>query len=190
MQKGKTISKLLGLKQVELAMLLKVSKGQLAMYETFKRNLPISALLPLAEMLRFMKEESLKSGSSEVMQFQAAQKKKVLAQLLKESQYKQKLLERKLEIAVNKYQTNKTAMELMRYIDNEATKKEDSLNDLVKVIERRAATELEHNSWGVVAKFQIQKKVLLMEEKMLLKFTIYNLGFTTKIAGLFCGSRL
>ncbi|OGS75331.1 MAG: hypothetical protein A3G95_04585 [Flavobacteria bacterium RIFCSPLOWO2_12_FULL_31_7] len=172
MQKGKTISKLLGLKQVELAMLLKVSKGQLAMYETFKRNLPISALLPLAEMLRFMKEESLKSGSSEVMQFQAAQKKKVLAHLLKENQFKQKLLERKLERAERKYQANKTALQLMQFLEKEATKKGDSPNNLVKVIERRAANELEKNNWDVVAKLQIQKEVLVAEAEILLKFMV------------------
>ncbi len=169
MRKGKSICKQLGIKQEELAILLNISKGQLAMYETGKRELPTAALLLLAPMLQFLKEERLKSGSAEVLKFQTAQKKKVLAQLLKENQYKQKLLERKLEIAVNKYQANKTAMELMRYIDNEATKKGDSLNDLVKVIERRATTELEQNSWEVVVKLQIQKEVLLAEEKMLLK---------------------
>jgi transcriptional regulator with XRE-family HTH domain len=172
MRKGKQICKELGLKQEELAVLLNISKGQLAMYETGKRELPTAAMVVLATMLQVVQEESLKSGSAKVLKFQTAQKKKVLAQLLKDNQYKQKLLEKKLEIAEKKFQSNKTAMELMRYIDNEATKKGDSLNDLVKVIERRATTELEQNSWEVVVKLQIQKEVLLAEEKMLLKFTI------------------
>ena len=172
MRKGKSICKELGIKQEELAMLLNISKGQLAMFETGKRDLPIAAMQQLAPMLQFVQEESLKSGSAEVMKFQTAQKQKVLAQLLKENQYKQKLLERKLEIAEHKYQTNKTAMQLMRFLEKEATKKGDSPNGLVKVIERRAAKELEQNSWEVVVKLQIQKEVLVAEEKMLLKFTI------------------
>lgn len=172
MRKGKPICKELGLKQEELAVLLNISKGQLAMFETGKRELPTSAMLLLAPMLQFVQEESLKSGSAEMLKSQAVLKKKVLAQLLKENQYKQKLLERKLEIAENKYQANKTAIELMRFLEKEATKKEDSPNGLVKLIERRAATELEQNSWEVVAKLQIQKEVLLMEEKMFLEFTI------------------
>ena len=173
MQKGKTVSKLLGLKQEKLALLLNISKGQLAMFETGKRDLPIAAMQQLAPMLQFVQEESLKSGSAEMFKSQTEQKKKVLAQLLKENEYKQKLLERKLEIAEHKYQMNKTAMQLMQFLEKEATKKGDSPNGLVKVIERRAATELEQNSWEVVAKLQIQKEILLMEEKMLLK----KLGF-------------
>lgn len=169
MQKGKTISKLLGLKQEELAELLKVNKSQLAMFETSKRDLPIAAMQQLAPMLQFVQEESLKSGSAEVLKSQTAQKNKVLAHLLKENQYKQKLLERKLEIAEHKYQTNKTAMQLMQFLEKEATKKGDSPNGLVKVIERRATSELEQNSWEVVVKFQIQKELLLAEEKVLLK---------------------
>jgi transcriptional regulator with XRE-family HTH domain len=172
MRKGEPICKELGLKQEELAVLLNISKGQLAMFETGKRDLPIAAMQQLAPMLQFVQEESLKSGSAEVLKFQTAQKKKVLAHLLKDNKYKQKLLEKKLEIAENKFQANKTALQLIRFLENDASKKGNSPNGLVKVIERRAATELEQNSWEVVTKFQIQKKVLLMEEKMLLKFTI------------------
>jgi len=186
MQKAKTISKLLGIKQEELAVLLKVNKSQLAMFETGKRDLPIAAMQQLASMLQFVQEESLKSSSAELLKSQTEQKKKVLEQLLKENQYKQKLLEKKLEIAENKLQSNSTAMQLMRFLDNEATKKGDSPNGLVKLIEARAASELKKNSCEVVTKLQIQKEVLLMEEKMLLKFTIYNLGFTTKIVEVFC----
>lgn len=172
MRKGKSICKELGLKQEELAVLLNISKGQLAMFETGKRELPTSAMLLLAPMLRFVQEESLKSGSAEVLKFQTAQKKKVLAQLLKENQYKQKLLERKLEIAEHKYQANKTALELMRFLKSEALKQEVPANDFVKIIQIRAKSDLEKNGWEVVVKLQIQKEVLLMEEKMLLEFTI------------------
>jgi transcriptional regulator with XRE-family HTH domain len=78
MQKVKTISKLLGLKQDELAVLLKVNKSQLAMFETGKRDLPIAAMQQLASMLQFVQEESLKSGSAEMLKSQTEQKKKVL----------------------------------------------------------------------------------------------------------------
>jgi DNA-binding transcriptional regulator YiaG len=169
MQKGKTVSKLLGLKQEELAMLLNISKGQLAMFETGKRGLPTSALLLLAPMLQFVQGESLKSGSAEVLKVQEEQKKKVLEQLLKENKYKQKLLERKLEMAENKYKANIAAMQLMQFLENEPIRKEVPANRLIKIIEARAKSELEKNGWGVVAKFQIQKEVLLAEEKMLLK---------------------
>ncbi len=172
MRKGKPICKELGLKQEELAVLLNISKGQLAMFETGKRDLPIAAMQKLASMLQFVQEESLKSGSAEVLKSQTEQKKKVLEHLLRENQYKQKLLEKKLEIAEKKFQSNCTAMQLMRFLEIDASKKGDSPNGLIKGIEARAVKELEQNSWEVVVKLQIQKEVLLMEEKMLLEFTI------------------
>ena len=169
MQKTQTVSKLLGLKQEELAMLLKVSKGQLAMYETGKRELPVSALLSLVPMFQFLKEERLKSCSAEILKSQAEQQKKVLEHLLRENKYFQTEVSKKLEMAERKYQENLLAIQLMRFLEDEANKKGDSPNGLVKLIEARAATELKKNNWEVVAKLQIQKEVLLAEEKMLLK---------------------
>ena len=72
-------------------------------------------------------------------------------------------------MAERKYQANMSAIHLMQYLENEATKKGASPNGLVKLIEARAATELKKNNWEVVAKLQIQKEVLLAEEKKLLK---------------------
>jgi transcriptional regulator with XRE-family HTH domain len=169
MQKGKTVSKLLGLKQEELAMLLKVSKGQLAMYETGKRELPVSALLSLVPMFQFLKEERLKSCSAEILKSQAEQQKKVLEHLLRENKYFQTEVSKKLEMAERKYQAIMSAIHLMQYLENEVTKKGASPNGLVKLIEARAVNELKKNSWEVVAKLQIQKEVLLAEEKKLLK---------------------
>lgn len=169
MPKGKTISTQLGLKQEELAMLLNISKGRIAMFETGKRGLPTSALELLLPMLQFLQDESLKSGSATLLKSQEEQKKKILGRLLKESQYKIKLLDRKLEIAEKKYQANSTAMQLMRFLESEISKKGDSQNGLLKLIESRATIDLKKNSWEVVAKLQIQKKVLLREEKILLK---------------------
>ena len=123
MKKQENIRALFGIPQEDLAILLKVTRSQLAMFETGKRDLPIAAMQQIAPMLQFVQEESLKSGSAKVLKFQTAQKKKVLAQLLKDNQYKQKLLEKKLEMAKNKYQANMAAMQLMQFLENDASKK-------------------------------------------------------------------
>lgn len=169
MQKRKTISKLLGIKQEELAMLLKAHKSQLAMFETSKRDLPTTAMVLLAPMLQFVQEESLKSGSAEMLKAQVEQTKKVLAQLLKENQYKQKLLERKLEIAGNKYQANLSAIQLMRFLEEEAIKKGETPDALLKLIASRAASDLKNNNWELIIKYKIKYEVLQAEEKLLLK---------------------
>jgi transcriptional regulator with XRE-family HTH domain len=164
MKKSENIREILGVSQEDLAVLLKVTRSQLSMYELGKRDLPTSALLQLAPILKFMHEESLKLGSADLLKFQAEQQKKVLEQLLKENQYKQKLLERKLEIAEKKYQSNVAAMQLMRYLEREAPE-----TRLIKVIEAKATSELEKNGLEVLTKYKIQKEVLLAEEKILLK---------------------
>lgn len=169
MRKGKSICKQLGIKQEELAMLLNISKGQLAMFETGKRELSTSAMQQLAPMLKFMHEESLKLGSAEILKSQELQQKKVLEHLLKENKYFQTEVSKKLEMAKRKYQANISAIQLMRFLENEATKKGETPDELLKLIEGRAASDLGKNNWEVVVKLQIQKEVLLTEEKILLK---------------------
>jgi len=173
MQKTKTVSKLLGLKQEELAMLLKVSKGQLAMYETFKRELPVSALLSLVPMFQFLKEERLESGSAEILKAQQEQQKKVWEHLLKENKYFQTEVSKKLEMAERKYQSNMSAIHLMQFLQNEATKKGETPDALLELIEGRAASDLRKNNWGVVTKYQMELEFLQAQEKILLK----KLGF-------------
>ena len=51
MEKTDNIRSLLGLSQENLALLLKVSRSQIAMYELGKRNLPVHAMEMLAIML-------------------------------------------------------------------------------------------------------------------------------------------
>jgi transcriptional regulator with XRE-family HTH domain len=169
MQKRKTVSKLLGLKQEELAMLLKVNKSQLGMFETGKRELPTAALLLLAPMLQFLKEERLKSGSAEILKSQEEQKKKVWEHLLKENKYFQTEVSKKLEMAERKYQANMSAIQLMQYLQNEATKKGETPDDLLELIEARAVSDLRKNNWGVVTKHQLEYEFLQAEEIMLLK---------------------
>ena len=169
MQKRKAICKQLGVKQEELAMLLNISKGQLAMFETGKRELPTSAMQQLAPMLKFMHEESLKSGSAELLKSQEEQQKKVLEHLLKENKYFQREVSKKLEMAKRKYHANISAMQLMRFLENEATKKRETPDELLKLIEGRAASDLSKNNWRVVTKYQMEYEFLQAQEKILLK---------------------
>lgn len=169
MNKGKTISKLLGLKQEELAMLLKVHKSQLAMFETGKRGLPAAALLVLAPMLEFVQKVKLQSGSAEVLKSQVEQKRKVVTYLLKENKYHQTEISKKLEKLEDKYQVNLSVIQLMRFLEEEAIIKGETPDVLLKLIESRAATDLKKNNWEVIIKYKIKYEVLKAEEKVLLE---------------------
>lgn len=61
MRKGASICKQLGIKQEELAMLLKISKGQLAMFEIGKRDIPLTAKKQLTELLMGVQANKLKT---------------------------------------------------------------------------------------------------------------------------------
>lgn len=164
MKKSENIREILGVTQEDLAELLKVTRSQLSMYELGKRDLPLTATLKLVQMLQHMQNDNMKSGSAELFKFQAEQQKKVLEQLLKDNQYNQMVLERKLVIAEKKYQANVAAIQLMRFLEKEAPE-----TGLIKGIEAKATTELEKNGLGVLTKYKIQKEVLQAEEKILLK---------------------
>lgn len=58
MQKRTTIREQLGVTQEELALLLKVTRSQLAMYELGKRDLPVAAKKQLSELLLYVMEQS------------------------------------------------------------------------------------------------------------------------------------
>lgn len=166
MKKDITICKLLGIKQDDLAMLLNVSKGQLAMYETGKRDLPVTAKLQLATILQYMQEDSDKQDSmATILKAQMVHQKKVLEQMLQTNKYKQLLLEKKRLLVEKKYHSNLSAIKLMQFL-----KKEDAKNELIKVIESKATADLEKNGLAVLTRFHIEKEVLLAEEKMLRKF--------------------
>jgi hypothetical protein len=124
-------------------------------------------------MFQFLKEERLKSGSAEILKSQEEQQKKVWEHLLKENKYFQTEVSKKLEMAVRKYQSNRSAIELMRFLENEAVKKGETPDDLLQLIESRAASDLRKNNWGVVTTYQMEYEFLQLQEKILLK----KLGF-------------
>ena len=61
MKKENAIRKLLGINQHDLALLLQVSRSQVAMYESGKRRLPLQAMEKLSKLLLFSQKEVLKN---------------------------------------------------------------------------------------------------------------------------------
>ena len=104
MKKRENIRDAFGISQEDLAIVLKVSRSQLAMFETGKRQLPSTALLQLAEILRYLQEDASKSAdTTSLLKAQAIQKEKALEHLVKENHYKQFALEKKLNVLEKKY---------------------------------------------------------------------------------------
>ncbi|MES2864249.1 MAG: helix-turn-helix transcriptional regulator [Bacteroidota bacterium] len=168
MKKRDNLRNILGITQEDLAVLLKVSRTQLSMYELGKRDLPIAAKIQLVEMFKYIKEDASKSlNTSTLLKALELQKKKTLEQLVKENQFRQLQLEKKITAAEKKYKSNLAALQLMEYLGNKDYKKETFTIGFIKVIEAKAASELNKNGLTLLTKYQIEKEVLQAEEKIL-----------------------
>lgn len=171
MKKNKRICKQLGIKQEDLALLLNVNKRQLAMYEIGQRDLPITAITQLVEILKYMQEDAYKSvTNTSLLKIQELQKKKTLEQLAKDNQYKQLQLKKKITVAEKKHNSNLAALQLMEYLENKDSKKGSLTPEITKVIKTKAASQLNKNGLALLTKFQIEKEVLQAEEKIILQF--------------------
>jgi transcriptional regulator with XRE-family HTH domain len=119
--KRETIRAMLGLTQQEMAMLLNVSRGQWSMYESNRRNLPLAASLRLGEMIVYM----LSPESKALKNLPDTDKvdneiKKGLEKRLKENDYQQQVITRKIERAQQKLEQYIKAAELMHFINSPA----------------------------------------------------------------------
>lgn len=171
MKKRENIRDLFGIPQEDFAILLKVTRSHLAMYETGKRDLPIAAKLQLTEMLRFTQEDTSKlKSTTSLLKEQALQKKKAVEHLIKENHYKQFALEKKLNALEKKYHSNVMAFQLMNYFEKQDIKNNELGKQMAKIIGKKASAQLEKNGLALITKYKIEKEVLQAEEKILLQF--------------------
>jgi transcriptional regulator with XRE-family HTH domain len=119
MKKGESICKQLGIKQEELAMLLKISKGQLAMFEIGKRDIPLTAKKQLTEILM-----GLQANKSKLVNHHPIleeEKKKSHDWLMKEFndlKFKEFQLERKIEKTQAVREDALKALEVVKYLES------------------------------------------------------------------------
>lgn len=171
MKKHDNIRDLLGITQEDLAALLKISRTQLSMYEIGKRELPSTAIIQLADMLRYLQEDASKSAdTTSLLKEQAIQKEKALEEMRKENHFKQLVLEKKLNVLEKKHKANFSAFQLTKYLEKQDTENGKLESQLLKTIERKAFAELNKNGLAMITKYKIEKEVLQAEEKIILQF--------------------
>ena len=171
MKKHDNIRDLLGITQEDLAALLKISRAQLSMYEIGKRELPSTAIIQLADILRYLQEDAPKSAdTTSLLKEQAIQKGKALEEMRKENHFKQLVVEKKLNILEKKYKANLSAFQLTKYLEKQDTENGKLESHLLKTIERKALAELNKNGLAIITKYKIEKEVLEAEEKIILQF--------------------
>jgi transcriptional regulator with XRE-family HTH domain len=168
MKKNNNIREWLGIKQEDLALLLKVTRSQLAMYETGKRDLPVAAKLQLAEMIQHIQEsKSQRVQNLPLMKKQEAETKRVVAELVVINQHQQLILEKKINALEKKQEASLLKISLSGFLGQQLLKKATPENHLLKSIELKAQIELEKNGVALLIQHQIKKEVLQAEAKLL-----------------------
>lgn len=168
MKNEKRLRELLGINQKDLAVLLQVSRSQLAMYESGKRGLPTQATKKLALLLTYLKKDSATNDNS-VNKIGGKEEKSFLEKLLLKNKYQQLITEKNIKV-VEKKQRKLTHS---KAIINELIKEEISFNQKEMLVLKSIGSKTDDNTLSKLAisllHLQLKKEVLAYEKKLLLK---------------------
>ena len=168
MKKRETICKLLGTTQEEMAMLLRVSRSQWSMFESGKRDLPSAALQFLSEILAHLQSPEAKTTKTQAtLAKEAAKKKQTLEALIKENQYQQLLVAKKIADIEKKQEASVKALQLAAFLNKRTDKNREHDADFLKKMEARANKAIALNGLSVLVTCQIKQAVLHQEEAVL-----------------------
>lgn len=176
MKKRETICKLLGTTQEEMAMLLKVSRSQWAMFETGKRDLPSASLQFLSEILAHLQSHDAKTTKSPAnFAKEAAEKKQTLEALVQENQYQQLRLAKKIAAIEKKQEASIKALQVVAYLKRRTDKNREPDTNLLKSIEIRATKAIALNGLSILVTYQM-KQAVLQQEEVVLKAALQELS--------------
>lgn len=163
-----TIRELLGITQEDMALLLKVSRSQLSLFELGKRSLPATAMIKLAEILSHIKKRSLETSEFSYENTKFIQKKKtIIEELLFLNKRKQMTLDKSTKAILKKQKNNEATLKLADYLKNSP----DALDLLLyRTIEEKATHRNNGNDCELLFKNQLNKEVLLNEQRFLEDF--------------------
>lgn len=114
MKRENELRKLLGISQIEMAMLLQISRSQWSMFEIGQRDLPLAAKQLLAELLQYLQttEAQAKAPNPKT---QTALQKELEAQL-RENEYQRLLIAQRTAFYEKKYHQELRAWQLSEFL--------------------------------------------------------------------------
>ncbi|MCF6132479.1 hypothetical protein [Flavobacterium wongokense] len=163
MKAEKNIRSLFGFTQLEMAMLLKIPRGQWSMFEAAKRRLPLPAWPLLTQLLNASQNKQLEKFPAAASQETILETK--LHRLLRENEYQMEELRRKLEAMEQKYALSIKALQTTEHLKSVPGFNEDPV--LLKMIEHRALKSLKQTGLPELTKLRIKQQLLQYEEKLL-----------------------
>jgi transcriptional regulator with XRE-family HTH domain len=157
------IQDLLGLKQEEMAVVLKISRAQWSMYLSGKRSLPIAELLKLAEILDSVKQQDNLSAINLNSDLEP-ERKDFFQKLLKNNQFQQILLERKIKKFQNKFKTSNNVIKVVSHLESKTENANEIQQSFLNVLKTNARTEIKKYNLVFQEQLQIKLEVLKFEE--------------------------
>lgn len=168
MEKDKKIRELLGLRQEDMALLLRVTRSQWAMYEIGKRDLPLVAQLKLAEILAFIQEPKNDAVDNFVdLESEGVKTKKVFENLKLINKHRQILTEYKLKAIEKKYEAGITALRFIHFLETKDQQIVPEQEMVLTVLKVKAEEAIRKNALHLQAKYRFKLKSLLQEEELL-----------------------
>ena len=164
MKKENPIRALLGIKQEDMAMLLRVSRSQWSMFELGKRDLPVEAKYLLVAMLKHLQEPVVVSKSLPHEAEQLAKKQAQLERLLKENEYQQLRIAKKLAAGKKKYAANLKRLQLVHFLTTHNHAKQRPNTELLQTIAKRSTNELDDMGLATLFKHELKQELLQLEK--------------------------
>ncbi|MEW5676309.1 helix-turn-helix transcriptional regulator [Flavobacterium enshiense] len=159
MKKRETLTKKLGLTQIEIASLLGVTRTQWSMYEIGKRNLPLDAKKTIAALLQQHKNSKKTEKAKPLLSYDEVQKNiDYLKNELTNTKHQLIVVEKKITNLENKYRAYTNAMETLSFL---GTNKNDSQFHTA-CIELRLKKSLKRNPPYRLEQLQFKKECLEM----------------------------
>ena len=164
MKKQTSITALLGLRQQDVAMLLQVHPSQWSMYESGKRDLPLPAKQLLAELLTHIQAPETTAKSHPIEGQQAMAQQQLLERLLRENEYQQLLIAKKIKVVTKKVEDKIKVLKLVDYMVQRPANKRIFETLHLKEMEYKATKSIETDGSAVLLQHQIKQELLVLEK--------------------------
>lgn len=168
MKNKSSLRALLGITQQEAAILLRIKRSQLSLYELGLRDIPADAMIRMTKVwLQMEKSEDVPLSSQQRFAEKEQEWQAYLNDEMIKNKSEQIKIRQRLETIEKNYESNrnafKAAVSWEKCIDD-ITERE---KEFLKIIAERAAIKLAENGWDIQEKYRLELKVLEQYEKLL-----------------------
>ena len=170
MRKEKTGTKLLGLTQLDVAMLLRVHTSQVSMYCSGKRVLPLHASVLLGEMLAYVNKQEHEKAPKILQQLQDKQQgtiKHKLEDLLLENEHQQYRVARDIKTTTKKIERQSRLFLLSEFLENRDRDKKNPVGNPDSLASKRSSRLLEAPLIAILAEQEHRQDLLALEKELL-----------------------